>query len=532
MVKFAIARKITGVIDDRLNPVVVKELRQAVNSRFVTTILMLFLGVLLLVLGSFLLLVDTHRFNTGGEVFMTLHAIMLSTCLLFTPLYVGIRLASERSGTNTDLLFITTIKPISIVWGKLMAGMTVATLIFSVCAPFMVVTYLMRGIDLPSIFMILGLDVLLILGVIQVALTIASMPVSAVLKALVGLSAMGGIGFAGIGVMVVASEIVMGGFLFGGSGAMDFWGPALTMGAFGLSIGGVLFFLSVAMLTANTANRARPLRLYITSAWLITGGLAIAHDWGHLPHLFFEAVEVWAVTSLLFLSLVVICSGSERDVYGNRLLWKVPRRVWLRPIAFLTTSGAAAGLIWSGLLIAATALTAWLCSEVFNPAYAAGPSGIYGPGVHSRLGYSSLDFSNDIAFVLPVPVYALAYILTGVLLRKGLMGKGANPIAAAMFSFLLMVVSTLLPFIALFILYSDSWDHASDLWYVFNPFATLSHGPGSGYWIHALVFSGMWASVALLCLAPWLFRQVTSYRPLVNEQAVAASATAAGAGRG
>ncbi|MEM9415975.1 MAG: hypothetical protein AAGA29_10945, partial [Planctomycetota bacterium] len=516
-----------GAIDDRMNPIVVKELRQAVNSMFVNTILLLFLVVLLLVLGGYLLLSETGRTNAGGEVFMVLHAIMLSTCLLFTPLYVGIRLGCERSGVNTDLLFITTIKPSSIVWGKLISGMAIAMLIFSACAPFMVITYLMRGIDLPTIFLILGLDVLVILGVIQVALTVASMPVSAVVKAFVGLAALGGIGMLCVGVLVMAAELAIDGVLFYGASAMDFWGPVITMILFGLAIAGLLFFVAVAMLTASTANRARPLRLYITAVWLVTGVIAVAHDWGFLPDLYFNAVEVWTITSLIFLSLILVCSGSEREAYGNRLLWKVPRRVWLRPIAFLTTSGAAAGLIWAGMLIAATIVTAWVCSSMHGPAHLTGSSSPY-----SVWGRQPLDFTRDIAYALPVPVYALAYILTGILLRKGLMGQGANPITAAAFAFLLMIVFTILPFIGLFVVMGDDWDRASDVWYILNPFATLSHEPGSEYWVLALIFSGAWAGITLLFLTPWMLRQIRSYRPLSPQAPETAAPVTPGDARG
>ncbi|MEZ6193493.1 MAG: hypothetical protein R3C45_19660 [Phycisphaerales bacterium] len=55
--------------------------------------------------------------------------MLLTTCLLFVPLYVGRRLAVERSGVTSDLLFVSTIRPSSIVWGKLLASMIVMAMI-------------------------------------------------------------------------------------------------------------------------------------------------------------------------------------------------------------------------------------------------------------------------------------------------------------------------------------------------------------------------------------------------------------------
>ncbi|MFI4861942.1 MAG: hypothetical protein ACIAXF_14835 [Phycisphaerales bacterium JB063] len=519
MAKLAWVGQAKGIVDDRLNPIVVKELRQAVNSKFVTAILMLFLMILLVVLGGFLLLGDTRDTNSGGAVFMILHGIMLSTCLIFTPMYVGIRLAAERSGANTDLLFITTIKPSSIVWGKLLAGMTVSLLIFSACAPFMVITYLMRGIDLPTIFLILAIDLLFILGVLQASITIAAMPVSVIVKAFLGLIAMGGLVMVCTSAIFVASEFIYDGVGFGGGISWwDLWGPLVTVSTLGLTGAGLLFFIAVAMLTANSANRARPLRLYLTATWLITGLVAILSDLGYIPYLGFGAIEVWTIVTMLIASLAMICSGSERDVYGQRLLKKAPQSVILRPLAFLFTSGAAAGLIWTSLIVGATILAAFISSEILA-ATATHPTSV--PLSYSSMYYHGMDFNfaDDFAYIIPLPIYALAYSLTGVLIRRGIIGQGANPTTAGAFAMLLLVLCTILPFIAMFAIEGDNWDRASSLWYILNPFGSLNDDLDPGYWLIALAFSGAWALIALGLLSPWLLRQVRSYKPLTEDDA-------------
>ncbi len=78
------------------------------------------------------------------------------TCIGFVPLYCGVRLSLERNDANIDLLFVTTITPGAIVRGKYLAAMALTLLIFSACMPFMVLTYLLRGIDLPTIFLVLA----------------------------------------------------------------------------------------------------------------------------------------------------------------------------------------------------------------------------------------------------------------------------------------------------------------------------------------------------------------------------------------
>src|SRR5262249_24721096 len=144
-------------LDDSLNPIVVKELRQAVQSRFVVVALLLFLSLQLLILGLYLVFgygarsADMESVNAGREGFLVLQGVLLGTCLLFIPLYAGVRLAAERSDTNVDLLFVTALKPRAIVRGKLFSAVVLVLLIFSACAPFMTFTYLLRGIDMPTI---------------------------------------------------------------------------------------------------------------------------------------------------------------------------------------------------------------------------------------------------------------------------------------------------------------------------------------------------------------------------------------------
>src|SRR5690349_7996359 len=102
-------------VDDRINPIVVKELRQAVQSRFVAWVILLFLALQLLFVGIHLFVVaaqgrvESIEYQGGRDVFTALQVLLLSTCMLFLPVYTGVRLAAERNELNTDLLFITTL---------------------------------------------------------------------------------------------------------------------------------------------------------------------------------------------------------------------------------------------------------------------------------------------------------------------------------------------------------------------------------------------------------------------------------------
>ena len=105
--------KIFESLQDLFNPIVVKEMKQAVQGKFVSSLLLLLLAVQLLVVGTWVLMTPdvARRFDTGAGMFMTLEGLLLGICILFIPSYTGIRLISERSPADMDLLFITTISP-------------------------------------------------------------------------------------------------------------------------------------------------------------------------------------------------------------------------------------------------------------------------------------------------------------------------------------------------------------------------------------------------------------------------------------
>src|SRR5262245_8977746 len=127
------------------NPVLLKELRQAMRSHALNGTLLLLLLLLFL---AALSVPATNGFSaTAGEqigrpTFNVLLVVLTAATLLFVPLYTGVRLASERKESEMDLMFSTPLPTKRIVRGKLFCGAYVAAMFFSVCAPFMSFTSL------------------------------------------------------------------------------------------------------------------------------------------------------------------------------------------------------------------------------------------------------------------------------------------------------------------------------------------------------------------------------------------------------
>ena len=114
-----------------LNPIVVKELRQAVRSWAVTGMLLLFLIILFVVSVAFLVFqsfdVDPDV-RLGGAMFSVFVCILAVASIFFIPLYVGVRVAAERLENNPDLFYISTLSPARIILGKFLCGAYMAVL--------------------------------------------------------------------------------------------------------------------------------------------------------------------------------------------------------------------------------------------------------------------------------------------------------------------------------------------------------------------------------------------------------------------
>ena len=126
----------------------------------------------------------------------------------------------ERISINADLQYITTMTPGQIIRGKILSSSYLIILFYSAAVPFLVFSYLLRGIDLPTIAIAVLLtfimNVLLTMGAIVLALS----PLHIVMKILLALT-VGGIAFFTaiyLGIGAVASSAITS--LFGMS---SFW---------------------------------------------------------------------------------------------------------------------------------------------------------------------------------------------------------------------------------------------------------------------------------------------------------------------
>jgi hypothetical protein len=483
--------KKTRNIGDCFNPIVVKEMRQAVKGRFTTWTLMIFLAVQLTIIGMVLILSKDigKDFSGGRGLFGGLSGVLLFVCLLILPVFTGFRLSSERSSNNVDLFFITTLKPRQIIWGKFFTSMITALLFFAAALPFLTLTYLFRGLDLPSIFVSISFLFLMVLAGIQFSIFLASLPggmASRVMRFLFLLFV--------LFILFQSTLTVSIGLMYGGIGSAigtwEFWRGALTVTTLVIIDIVLLFSLSVALISPQSANRAFGVRLCLLFTWLASGIVAFAwfFDTGNKDYL-----QTWVVVMVLMFGINMLSATCEHQKRSARVTRTIPKRLILRVPAFFLYSGPAGGIALSILML----ITSLLLFGIF--------SGV----VPSKPGVNH-DMQETFLIAIGLSLYAVCYSLTALTVKRMFFRKSLKPRAVITGLLAFLLGGSILPVIIGFLLRQDPWQELPPIWYIGNPLVLFIEDK---IWVECFTFTGIWAVVAFGAFLPWFIGQLRVFKP-------------------
>ncbi len=487
-------------VGDMVNPIVVKEARQAVRSRALLGGVFLLIAVLVLISAAMTIFGNVRNdalAEQGAQLFGAINGVLLFFGVLITPVYIGVRFAGERTGPSADLMHTTTLRPSSIVLGKLTVAGMLAVLLVSVAAPFLALTYLLRGIDLPTIGFYVAFDLFAIFLASMVGVFVAALPVSTVFKALIGLAALPFMLW--FGTMSMALFMGFGGFSVTTFGMQE-WTAMGVGGTLILSTAGALVCIAIAMSAPRSSNRARLPRVYLTLLW--AASFALVYWVGTLTWVSTRTapLTIWFHAWVIAGSFALVLATAERRTVNPRLRRDAPKSVLLRVPKYLFTTGAAPGVLWAACLVALTfAVFSFMRTQAGS-----------GPGA------SLNEIAQDLQFV---PLWLGAYALLAVLLRERLIARWAPIGATPMIAFILAAVGSLVPFLIAYGRDPYEWDR-QDWPLALNPFGPviMGHAPDLRTTMLLIVLPVL--VVALLLNARWFLRQISAYRPLApSEQA-------------
>jgi len=411
---------------DRLNPILVKEVRQSLRGRYFRLLFWLTLfvstmaGLMVVAAGA----ADEHVEELGQPFFMVMFGCMSAAVHVFTPFSAYLSTSSEWDENTHDLLVLSNLGPRQIVLGKLLSALTQALLYYSTFGPFLVFAFLLNGIDLLSISVLLGCSFAACTCLSLVGIAFASL-----IRQKAG---------RGLVMAVFGATLVM--TWFGGMGAafeitqspQDLRDPEGQIGVvmfltFALLIGGLFGTIAAARFAHEEENRSTGLRVLGTSV------IAFAAAWGAWLHLQFgEEETAWVpqVVAATGLALLWLFSFSEGDALGRRTAKLVPASPALALLAapFLPGGGRAVllfllqylGAVLGGLIALQFGTSSTGAAEVvamvsvyyaYALTFLALPTGIASLFVRSQRG----RIVTRIATLVLVPVTILGPALMGLL---------------------------------------------------------------------------------------------------------------------
>lgn len=480
-------------LDNRLNPLFLRELRQLVRNRFIVVLINLFIAILVLVCMMNVLFQEGSQLGgSGGSLFSALTVVMTIACFLAVVVYTAMTTSSER--INGDLMYTSAMKPSAIVFGKAWAGALLTVLLMSITAPFVMLAYLLRGLDIEWV----AIAFLYVFMSVQV-LNSAAICIFSNVRTKVQMSAILGVGFFAV---IMASSSLVGFFsvyVRVGGGTIDLW---LVIGGQMLSALAILaLFLSGAIVSIAppTSNRLLPIRLTVTTIYI--GSLLICAAFPSLAfssNTFITWVYAWA-GALIPLMLIAVC---ERDTWSYRIKQSVPKNFLLRILLFPFYTGSPNSLVWVALMAVGVGYVAERSGSVFE---------------------------NGIFFCC---IFAFDYCVTALLLRSIFAPRKLTPDKTWTIVMFLLMTFTLGGMLAYFLLEYDSMNAAFMELYAASRYAYLDPFMlQSDAWTlspHQARSSVVWAGILALPLLAWFVWKVRRFSPfapgetMTLEQAVAA----------
>ncbi len=487
-------------LSDRLNPILVREVQQAVKGRvfMLTVIGALFVNVVIA-----LVVASNHRGGaTGGRGAFDAGLATLAPLLLFiVPMQAYQSMQSELRGGMIEQLLMSELRPLRIVAGKLGAAMVQFVLYLSVLSPLLATSYLLRGVDLPTIAVCLSCALVFCVAATAFAIAAALQGMLPAMRPIAMLGMAFGLGSASLGMV---------GYIGSGECLRDV-GWLLRSNDFGMVTSAVLCgavagtalmaLVAQAYLAHTFENRSTGFRVFLmlapplSFAWVFTFGPA-SHRNEFVP----VATFLLALLGILFGIFMV----SEQQKLSPRVRAHVPRNGTLAALSVIFLPGRDRGMAcWIAyyVLLGLLALLLWPAA-----------------------GSGFLNMREQLARVsLLTMAYAAIFLTLGKWLRGRLPEAVAFNHGARFLMPLLVVVGCLLPllFDVLVIGGVDNWHFG----HLLNPFWTIERAArDSGEAIRAFVWT-----LGAGCLLVQVPAMLSGWREVAAAAAVRRTKAAAGA---
>ncbi len=345
-------------LSDRVNPILVREVLQALHGKmFLLTLATAVASLILIAL--WVAAFDNTDITSGREVFVAALVVLAPIVVFVVPLQAFMSMRHEVSGGMDEQLLLTGLTPRRIVVGKLLASLLMFVLFTGMFSPLLAMTYLLRGIDVPTIAVMILCAAMASLVANAFAIGMASLGRIRVLAPVTMIVTIGGLVFATILCMAGAWELVRE--IQGAIGTTEFTEV----------FGGVIlgFFATVwlfgavaaAVLAHEHENRSTPFRLFVLIGTIAGfGWIGMVADARWIDDVAPGAASIMA----LVFAPVLIALACEKDELSPRVRTYVPKRSAIATLITPLLPGGGRALLLlllaGGIAIGFGALLPWL----------------------------------------------------------------------------------------------------------------------------------------------------------------------------
>jgi ABC-type transport system involved in cytochrome c biogenesis permease component len=491
---------------DRLNPILVKETRQALKSRqFGFTFVLLLIFCWVITIGGVALAGPGIYYSAAGAVLLKAYFWVLIFPLAVVVPFTAFRsLSSEREENTYDLLRVSTLTPPQIIRGKLGSAVVQMGVYLSAVAPCIAFTYLLRGVDVATIAVLLTYATLGSLGLSMVGLFAAAMASKKhgqVLLSVGFVTMLLGCFWSGL---ILANEFLD----YGGRLIRDdeFWLVSGLLFTIYATTFALVYFAAVGLVSYRSENRSTPLRWVMVVqqtafiAWMAFFFIAERYEDGVLIVSFVLAALYWYGMGTLL--------STEAEELSHRVRRSLPQSGLGRLMLSLFNPGPGTGYLFaianltSLILLIAIAMTA-----------------VYSIPLPARRNFHY----EEIGLVMVTAwSYIVIYLGLGKLLTASVRRFApVTGVAGFLIHFLLVLAGSGIPYAIQ--MSSRTWRNAGYTMLQWpNPFWTLEEmidGPGTGgdVWLQAMVMFGVALSVLVVNL-PSIARELMQGRVALPER--------------
>ena len=338
---------------DRLNPILLKEVRQAMRGRYFKISFWFTLAVATIVGLSVCLVTIIDEGNDvvlGPPFFIAMFACLTLAAQVLVPFSSFLSMGGEWDENTWDLLVLSNLRPRQIVLGKVLSAGVQALLYYSAFGPFLVFAFLLRGVDMTALFTALAISFVgsLLLSCVAVAMSsfsrgrFARVVLMVLLAAALISAGIGTTSFAGL-MMFEPGELRDPDVLRG-------VGATLTVA---LAVAAFFFAAACARLAHPEENRSTGLRLM--TLLVIACGLAwMSYILGAKPD--DDSIVAACCMAFAVLGVSSIFFATEPERLGRRVVATLPKSRLLTWLITPLLPGGARGLLFfiaGGVLVSA-----------------------------------------------------------------------------------------------------------------------------------------------------------------------------------